>query len=591
MISGAPAKHRALLLSVFILLGLWMLAPAFTASYVEAYVVRLHSMAILLHRGVRLGLDDQAYPINTEFLYLTRIGMVELIRCGVLLFGELTIWSVRAPVLLSFVLLGAVGVRFGRRWAEEPWWALCAMIVLTSGILESSFFLSDNLPSAALATVALLLVGGRASPLRWLGAGAMLAAATLVRLDAVLVIPMAAGVLWLAHPQPRTIAKAVLYAGLGAAVIFVLNRWATGVGLPLALNVGRTFSAANASDLYAPGLRRTADIAVGFFGLITLPCILVGLWENARRHPVRWSMVMGLLPGLFYLAFLPKANEIRDFMLLGVPFVVLHGATGLRRILQAAAAGPAPSTWAARLVLLFFALVASGPPWVISKDGPRTMMGRVYAPVFWWQWQARNAQAQLRIDQFVSSLRPGSRVLALESFFEPDRYLHLALLQRGFQIAPVQDPTHCGSVEVYTNGAATVVNLRSEVPYGLINAGRTDDQVAAMQMLASFQCIKGQRFDRIEHLAWGGVGYSFGPDQVTSHITVPAPNFPVPAFRRVTYPELQIVDWSAGDLSRAQSQATQILSTPNSQGLPIPSYAEFHEKMLGRQWDPGTSAR
>jgi hypothetical protein len=585
---GVPRTLLSILALTFFI---WMIAPAFSAMYVEVYMARLQSMAILLHRGLSLALDDQAYPINTEFLYVTRLGMVQLIRAGVAIFGAASIWSVRAPMLVSFAILGLAGVAFARRWSSEPRWALAAMLILTPGILEPSFFLADNLPSAALAILALALVSDRVSALRWLAIGALMGCATLVRLDAILVAPMLVGLLWLACRDLRRSALAILYGLCGATVIFLLSAHFTGVSLPLAFRVGRSFSAANGAAIYGAGLHRTALTALGFFGLITAVCLPIGVWENVRRKPVSWSIILALMPGLFYLVFLPKANEIRDFSLLAAPFVLLHGATGLRRLLEAARQSTGATVWAARAVLLFFLFVLFAPPAVISKDGPRTIVGRAYSPVFWRQWQARTSAAQHSLIDYVDSVHPGQHVLVVQSFYEPDRYLHLALLQKGFQILPASGEAGCSSIETYARQGTMVVNLRTEDPYGIVGGGAIDQELAAMQFLSSLQCLRGQPFGRITHTQWGLFGFRLWPDDIGDLIPVPSPAWPIKALHGTSFPQLRISEWSPADLSRAEASASDMLAHQNVKISSVPSSSAFHEKMQNRLWKPGAASQ
>ena len=344
---------------LLILAALWLLSPMLASTYVEAFVERLHSMALLLNRH-QLALDDQTYPINTEFLYVTRLGMVQLMRLALAIFGENSLAGLRVLTISSFIALSWSSITFARRWSadslgrHEPVWALAAILILTPGIVEPSFFFADNLVSAAFAITALALVTYRVTPVRWFAIGALFASAMLVRLDALLVAPMIVTVLWFACRDYRRIALALL-CGLAAAVaVFFVSYKLTGVSLFQAIRVGRFFSAVNSSGMYNGNLRRSTALAIGFFGLITIPCVVIGAWGNFREHTRRWSFVMILVPALYYMAAFHKANEIRDFYLLGTPYVLLHGSRGLRRLVALSRFRTGLDARLARVTLLLF---------------------------------------------------------------------------------------------------------------------------------------------------------------------------------------------------------------------------------------------
>ena len=162
-----PRQLSAVVLSVvFIVCALWLLSPMLTSSYVEAYVARLQSMAILNSRGY-LGLDDQAYPVNTELLYVTRLGMVWLLGGAMRLLHSTSLVVLRLLTIASFGTLAASSVVFARRWARVSTGMVLAALVLTPGLVEPSFFFADNLVAAALTSVALAMVGRRLNVWLW----------------------------------------------------------------------------------------------------------------------------------------------------------------------------------------------------------------------------------------------------------------------------------------------------------------------------------------------------------------------------------------------------------------------------------------
>ncbi len=203
----------------------------------------------------------------------------------------------------------------------------------------------------------------------------------------------------------------------------------TGVSLLQTYQVSHLFSEVNNNPtIYQTGLAKTRElIFFGFFGLVTLPLLVIESWTNYRTHSTRWNIAMTLVPVLFYFALIPHANEIRDFCIMGSPFVLLQAATGLQRLLAVAEAPASPYRWIAISVFGIFVLLFVAPPYLSMRDGPRALTGRIYSPIFWRQWQGRTIGMKGKIHGLVNQVVPGQRILVISSQFEPDRYLHLRL--------------------------------------------------------------------------------------------------------------------------------------------------------------------
>ncbi len=577
-------RHR-LLAGVFVLFALWMISPIFTSSYVEAYVARLQSMAILNHHGL-LAMDDQAYPINSELLYVTRLGMVWLLQGAMVVLHNTSLWVLRLVTMASFVLLVASSVIFARRWAQVPAWAVLACAVLTPGVLEPSFFFADNLVSAALTTFALALVRERISFPRWFAIGAIVGCAMLIRLDAVLIVPAVLAVLWLASRAYRRMGLACLYAAAGAMVIFAISYAVTSVSLLTAFHVGQLFSRINNNPaIYQTGLAKTRElIFFGFFGLVTLPLLAIGAWENFKLRPRRWNVVMTLLPVLFYAAVIPHANEIRDFCIMGAPFVLLQAGTGLRRLL-ASAEGPAGARrWGALLVFAAFALVFIAPPYLSMRDGPRALTGRLYTPIFWRQWQGRTLGMIDQIHGLVNGVEPGQSMLVISSQFEPDRYLHLRLLQEGFQLDRAAGAGgDCQSIETFRKHGRVVTTIRTENPYGIFTGATMGNYLEALQIVDSLQCLRGVHFDRSYFFSIGQQGELYWPALGAAEVRIPA-RFPLPILHTASYGFFGSTPLSPADVERLDAAARQSLATLAT-ASPL-TYADFHSRVGHRYWSP-----
>lgn len=578
-------RYERLLVAALIVGALWMISPMFTSSYVEAYVARLQSMAMLNHSG-QLGLDDQAYPINTELLYVTRVGMVWLMQVAMGLFHSTGIWVLRVITMGSLALLAGSSYVFARRWAGVPLWAVLACVVLTPGILEPGFFIADNLVSAALTCLALALVSGRATIWRWFWIGAIVACATLVRLDAVLIVPAILAVLWLESREVRKIALAVSCAVAGAAVVFAVSYKVTGVSLVQSYEVGRFFSALNNNPaIYQTGLMKTQElIFFGFFGLITLPLLAIGAWENFKMHGRAWSVVLTVLPLLFYAAVIPHANEIRDFCIMGSPFVLLHAGTGLQCLTRGLRNREGTrKSWAVALAALFL-LVLVAPPYISMRDGPRTLTGRLYAPVFWRQWQGRTLGMIDQIRSLVDGVEPGRPMLIISSQFEPERYLHLRLLQDGYALDSIADaPEKCRSIERFHLGAKVVVAVRTENPYGIVRGPDSGNRLESEQIADSLNCLREQKFGAEYFFSIGQSGEPYWPGLSGEEVPIPR-RFLLPILHKATYGFFGEALLSAKDMARLESTAS-LVQGQREPGIEFGS-EEFRKAVGHRFWWP-----
>ena len=587
---ASQRRLNTLLGLLFLALALWMMSPMLTSSYVEAYVARLQSMAILHHRGA-LAMDDQAYPISTELLYVTRLGMVWLLDGAMLLFHSTSLWVLRGITMASFALLAVSSAVFARRWARVPLWASLAAVVLTPGILSPGFFFADNLISASLTALALAMAGGSVRFWRWFGIGAILAFAMLVRLDAVLAAPAVLAVLWLAVRGGRGVGRAMLrgvaYALPGAAMVFAASQWATGISLLTAYRVGHLFSIINNNPaIYQTGLPKTmALIFFGFFGLIALPLIVLGAWRNWKLRGREWSLVMTLLPIVFYALVIPHANEIRDFCLMGAPFVVLQAGTGLEHLLRLAEGVAGPRRWGAWALLTAFALVFLAPPYLSMRDGPRALTGWLYAPVFWRQWQGRTLGMIGEIRGLVDDVQPGQSVLVISSQFEPDRYLHLRLLQDGFQIQSA-GAGGCRSLETFKRDGRTVVDLRTENPYGLIHGEHGGEYVEALQIVDALGCVAPGSFTRAYFFSIGQSGELYWPGLQGPERNIPE-RFPLPILHRASYGFFGDQRLSPGDLERLDAAAKASLASlaPQQMGSALDD-RQFQALVQPKEWVP-----
>ena len=166
----------------------WFALPALSIAYSEGFqpqvVINAHALAL-----GDLGLSDMLYPFNGRFFLLTRLG-TSLAVLGLQRLGDLS--GLAAFRLLGvgslLLLLGALLTLLWRVYRVGFVRALLCC-VLFPPIFESAYLPNDNMPSAALACLALLLFWTRPTLPRTAIAGLLLGLAVLVRIDAALIAP------------------------------------------------------------------------------------------------------------------------------------------------------------------------------------------------------------------------------------------------------------------------------------------------------------------------------------------------------------------------------------------------------------------
>ncbi len=600
-------RMRRLASVLFVLLAAWLLSPALSATHVEAFSARIQTMAIMdMHH--RLAQDDLAYPVDIEYFFTTRGGTIHVLEWIMKLTHTTGEINFRILIWFSFLLFAASSVVFVRRWSDEPPWAALAVLVLTPGLSDISFFFADNLPSAALVTLAIALISKRTALWTWFTAGALLACATLLRTDAIIAAP-SLGLLALLQDKPvqqkpawRHLLANWLLTFAGALVVFYLSWRSTGVSLRQSLLVGKMHNAIHNSWGDRQSLIR---VIVLFFGP-TILLTAVAVVRTWRQRSFTWKLVMMGWPLVFYIVFMTKAVELRDYLLLGAPFVLLLGATGLTIMLRFLTSGTHRPRLFARACLAFYLVVLIAPPMLIMHDGPRVFLGRIYSPPMWRRWQRSTDAAVQQLQSLAASTRPGERTLILTTFFQSDRYLHLALLQDGYAMLPLRDKPSCGGVDTYQKDGRTIFHIRTENPYWLLSAkpmSMPGEYVRGYQIDAGFQCLAPADYDRAYMVTWGRMEQGYmetSPEflRPAGPLEVPFPERGTWHIGKLKFLQVQrILPLSPNDIMNIARRARIVVAayqTDNPGTWQQPhSYAEFHNQAMPLVLDftPGAKPR
>ncbi len=470
-------RHKAPPLAFLILAALYLLSPLLTSVHVESFTAQIEIGAIAAN-AKQLDHANLLYPLHAEFFYLTRLGVVFLLQA-----------------LMRIVGTGDVAFRIlavARRHAPASLPALAAALLLTPGLIDLGFFFNDNVVSAAFGMLGLLLLpDGRTggSRLAWSARGALagiaLGSAVIARPDALLLLPVAAGLGWLDESRLARLAMLGVLVGAGVLAAFAASYAMSGATVIEALQVGRYFDSIQAQFRHYSSM---SAVFLLFFGLPNLVLLPLGAWQVLRGAELRRSLVLVGLP-LLLLAYMGRsATQTRHFYPLLAPFVVMHGARGLAWIGAALATDGMRRRWAA-LWLAGTAAVWLAPPVLAPvADGPRAVVGQVWSPLLWFRWQALVGRTLQSATELAELPDPIHRIVVVTTSFDPDHFLRLRLWQHGWQPSPAAAawPGCSGGFEAWRRGGQELDLVRTENPH--LSAREPGAYVEALQIHQAFRC-------------------------------------------------------------------------------------------------------
>ncbi len=483
-----------LALSAFGVMVLWLLSPILHSVQVEGFTAQIQIEAI----ASSLNMTDHAnlsYPIHAEYFYTTRLGVIYCLQFLMWVFGTTSDVTFRLLTGISFIAFAGCTLAIGRRYSQVGLLALGSALLLTPGISELGFFFNDNVVSASFAMlgIALLPPGCGRPPMpfralfaRGLCVGIAIGLAILARTDAVLLLPVLAAFAWLeAKRWPDLLVLGGIVA-LGLLGTITASFYFSGSSVIQAVQIARFF------DHLHEGFRSraaSASILILFIGLPNLLVLPIGLVHNFREANLKQIAVLILLPVAFLPYMVLHALEARQFYPLLAPFIAIHGGRGIQWLAQAATGRSRPAAWAATAVVGAAMLVWLAPPvFVPVKDGPRAVLGRLWSPILWFQWQS-SIEATLRdIRGPIEQAGDAPRVAVITTQFDSDHYLQLQLWQAGFRPMLAQDavPGCTGGFEAWRKNGREVFHIRTENPH-IMNHSRAD-YLAALQIQQAFRC-------------------------------------------------------------------------------------------------------
>ena len=455
-------QGRAVSLLAVLIVAAWFALPTLFMAYTEGFQLQVAINAHALRLGDP-GLGDSLYPFNDRFFLLTRLGTslgLAAMQAGDL--ASLTAFRL-IGIVGTLLLVGTLLVFLWRACRVGPALGLLCCLLFPT-VFEAAYIPNDDLPSAVLVCLAVLVFWGRPTLLRTAVAGVLLGVAALLRLDAVLVAPAFAILLltevqgWGARAMRACIAG-VLVAGIPVLAYRLcgLSFLDTFAAVTRALHLWDRPNRILLNDL------RIFVLSVPAAGGLAW-ALGVLLFARARRW--RDLGLAVIVPLLYVAAYRNQLVESR-YLLPLAPFVLLTMAEGLRYGATAAVRwrGPMLAGFA-----VCFALWIAPLPWLVRPvgdgDGPRFVVGRAWNPVaaLWWERRLNAGQAALEagIERVATSPNP----VLVTGYWNGDRLATLLLLEHGFSLQPALTPPACRSIaETLVRGQTVLLQIRTHIPF------------------------------------------------------------------------------------------------------------------------------
>jgi hypothetical protein len=496
---------------VLAVLGLVLCAyltfPAWRSVHLEGFTAQTQSIAFLKSFAPSVQ-HDPYLPRVTQFIEETRSGVVDILALLYRLFPHASDYAFRGLILASFTVLLVGSIAVARRWGGTP--ALLALfgLILTPGIPETAFFFNDNMVSAAFAVLGLAVLTARPSAIMALLSGASCAVAILCRLDAVFMLPMILGTLLHATSDNRRRIVLSVLGVAGAFAVFAASAWINGFSLLDAFTTARQALQGRMNPA------RWVSVRAYFFGLAVLPFLVIGarlLWRRWKAQRAGWAVATFITYPVLLVLFAPAVTEIRYIFPLMAPAIAMHAGAGLQWVAQRIRSGSRLEPRIAQAIAAFAILVFLSPPAVVTtSDGPRSLLGRLWSPLRWAEWQDSVRESMSRIARLVTELDDGGRNLVLSTHYNDEFYLRLRLMEAGFlpQSAAARFPG-CKGFSLLTKGPATVIHVRTHPQYDMAPVSAA--YAAALNLDAAFSCPALQAAGKMFVTTFGDFDWALDP--------------------------------------------------------------------------------
>ena len=355
--------------------------PMLFSVHIEGFSAQIDSIAFL--KSIDAGIVHDPYlPLVTQFISETRSFVILLLTHIYKVFGGAGEDAFRFLTLVSALTLIVCSILFARMWTNTNWKYSLFAITLTPGVIELGFYFSDNIVSAALAAISLLLISIKPKPKYIVFSAVFFAFATLSRIDAIFIGPIILGIILYKNIGLQQQMKASFIFGLSVLLIYFLHYLLLGFTLIDAFLIAQLFI------LDISFLKNLILTKIYFLGLIIVPALAIGLFYASKEFIDKKSYILlisfVIYPILLFL-FAPKATETRYIFPLLTPIIAMYGGKGFKLIHNYIKIGN--KSYLKYLIALYISvslIIFTMPPTNIQmKDGPRSITGRAWSPIIW----------------------------------------------------------------------------------------------------------------------------------------------------------------------------------------------------------------
>jgi hypothetical protein len=504
-----PPHHKTNFMFVFLgmLFCLYLIWPAFSAVHLEGFTAQTQSIALLKSQKPFLE-HDPYLPLVSQFIYQTRSAAVDALSLIYCVAPNATDSAFQILVLLSFILLVGSSIAFARRYGNVSTTFGFFALILTPGIPETAFFFNDNIISAGLAVAALAVVSKTPRIVESLISGILLSLAILSRVDAIFMLPVIAGTTFynVSHTSRRLLACSV-FSGSILAVLGISSIYH-------GFSPVDAFATAHKFILDTGNWKGYVFVRIYFFGLIIVPFLAIGLRINYRNLATQKSYI-GILTFVVYpialIVLAPKATEVRYIFPLMAPLVALHGGRGIHWVYERFTSTKEKPAFLAIFLAAGIVLVMFFPTTLVQmRDGPRSVLGRIWSPLLWITWQESVTSGTVRFRKLVSLLDSGKLTVLVTTHYNDEFFVRLRLIEAGFLPSTTSNEyPGCNGFSLFKKGSSEVAHIRTAPQYRI--APITIIQNAALQISSAFECPAVQRAGDVYITTFGINDYGFQP--------------------------------------------------------------------------------
>lgn len=526
-------------------------------SYTEGFQTQMAINAHALLVG-DAALGDVVYPFNGRFFLLTRLGTILGLAELQQVSGADALTIFRCIGIISMAML--IGVLLAFLWCAYrvgPALGLTCCVLFPT-VFESAYLPNDDLPSAVLVCLAVLVFWTGPTLTRTVVTGMLLGFAALLRLDAVLIAP-AFAILLLTEIQGwgARCTRAVIAGAIVAGVPFLAYHMA---GLSFVETFGVIDHALLLWDRPKQSLYNDLRTVMLSVPAVSALAWALGVAWYARTGCWRDLALATAVPLIYVGAYRNQLVEGR-YLLPLAPFVLPAMAMGFRSL-----ALTSGRYWQWSMV----GIALGGWIWIVplpsiirligDNDGPRFVVGRAWNPLaaLWWQ---RNLNAeQAAVGRELESLTASTDPVVVTTGWTGDRLTTLLLLERGFTLQTSRTPTACrGIAETLVRDQTVLLHIRTHIPFF---AHRNEHLVWEE---AGLPCLKAAQ-PQVKQVLVVGSGPIDSPTVTERGSADPANNQPPPLaprlrsiLDRVTVSELFVGD-VAGTVSAPERIEAQYLA-------------------------------